>query len=131
MFKPASVIKRLRARFGTTISITNNTTSTTNYTTGVETKVATTVTGVKAIVVQATSAKKFAYDIAYLAANTNFTYGGLFMRTAYVVILLKSDYSGTLTIESTITYNGIAYAIENIVTLTDLSGYIINMRASK
>lgn len=131
MFKPASVIKRLRNRFGTTISITNFTTTATNYTTGVETKTSATVTGVRAIVVQAVSAKKFAYDIAYLAANTNFTYGGLFNRRSYVVVLLKSDYSGTLTSESIITFGNNTYQIDNFIELNDASGYIINIRASK
>lgn len=131
MFKPASVIKRLRSRYGTTISVTNYTTTGTNYTTGVETKTAATVSGVKAIVVQASSAKKFAYDIAFLAANTNFTYGGLFNRVSYVVILLKSDYSGALTNESIITFGSSNYQVEGFIELNDLSGYIINMRAAK
>jgi len=45
----------------------------------------------RAIVLPTKEAKKFAYDLSFIAANKNFTYGGIFEQNDVWIIILKRD----------------------------------------
>lgn len=45
----------------------------------------------RAIVLPTKEAKKFAYDLSFIAANKNFTYGGIFEQNDVWIIILQKD----------------------------------------
>ena len=91
-----STIYKLKRRFGTSaIFVRIEETGATNYTTGVvadnylEKK-----TVRNAIFLPYALSRNFSYDLSYIAANKNFTYGGMYDISVSTIICDKRDLKG-------------------------------------
>ncbi len=85
------VIYRLKREWGTPMTLKRETTSL-NVDTGVETPTVTaTVTLPRGILLPRKLSTDFSYDLSYIAANKNFTYGGFFGKTTRLVLLDAQD----------------------------------------
>ena len=71
----------------------------------------------------------FVYDIAFLAANKNFTYGGLFGSSTRLVIIdgkdIPSDY--VIEEEDEVVFNDKVHAVKNINDTAGKKGYILTV----
>jgi hypothetical protein len=86
-----NVLYRLKRGYGLKVDIYIDGVDTINLATGVRTVTRTKTTVAKGIVLPPKIERTFVYDIGYLKANSNFTYGGLFETADSVVILDKID----------------------------------------
>lgn len=82
----------------------------------------------KAIVLPVSIQTKFAYDISYLAANKNFTYGGLYAVGQRVFIIDKRDLSIELLKSDYIIFEHKKYEIKVLEKLDFDLGYIVTAK---
>lgn len=86
------IIYRLKRNFGLPLDFINRGAITHNVTTGAITTPADTTISVKrAIILPTRLIRDFAYDLSYIAANKNFTYGGFFDISSRVIIIDAKD----------------------------------------
>jgi len=85
------IIYNLKRQFGLPIIIRSPLSSTNNLETGKSTRTYTSYTIRRAIILTSTEIRDLAYDLAYIAANKNFTYGGFFDLTERTVIIDAKD----------------------------------------
>lgn len=72
---------------------------------------------------------KFEYDIGYLAANKNFTYGGFYQPGDRVAIVAYSDIQGaTITMDSYFFVDNKRYNIQRFDILDHDLGWIVHLR---
>ena len=83
----------------------------------------------RAITFDGTSRTKFDYDLAFIAANKNFTYGSTFHITDRLFIIDAQDLEADPVKETDqIVYDGKRYSIEKVQELDVKAGYIIDCR---
>lgn len=82
----------------------------------------------KAVVITNTLNRRFVQDIAYLAANKNFTYGGLFDENSTFFIIDARDLPKNVTIEMDdfIFYEHGRYYVKKVERLAYNCGYIVS-----
>ena len=80
----------------------------------------------RAITWSVVQAQKFEYDLAFVAANKNFTYGGFFTVGDRALIL--SDPPFTPSFRDFFVYNSKRYNVHKIQELDDAAGYILSAR---
>jgi hypothetical protein len=85
------LLYRLKRLFGKPLVLKNTTSATQNLETGVITPTYVTVSIARAIVLSASQKKDFAYDLSYIAANKNFTYGAFFTTKERLIIIEQRD----------------------------------------
>ena len=118
------VLYAMKKLFAESIII-KNTTGVPNPITGVVVDSVVSATIRRAIVLPERVLKDYEYDLSFIAANKNFTYGGFFDNSETVVIIEKRDMPDTVNLDTdvgTVTING----VENNVlgrteTVDDLS----------
>jgi hypothetical protein len=86
-----AVIYRLKRSYGLPIKIHHEDASGVDLATGKKTVTRSAVTVTRAILLPALAHKEFKYDIGYLKANSNFTYGGLFTSSTRLIIVDKHE----------------------------------------
>jgi len=71
----------------------------------------------------------FVYDLSFIAANKNFTYGGLFGAGSRVVIVDGSDVPSTFTIkeDTQLIIAKAVYSVKNVETLVNKLGYLLTV----
>jgi hypothetical protein len=110
------ILYGLKRLFGVAITIAPKSTPSVNYQTGVQTLSSETSTTIrKAILGPAEWVETFAYDLTYIAAQRNFTYGGFFdQREMTIIIDLRdlSDY-GDVEDDDVVTYDGDTYRVSD------------------
>ena len=84
---------RLVRRWGQSITLTRTASSVSNITTGVVTPDQDVMTVKRALVLSGTIRPRFIYDIGYLAANKNFTYGGEFSQRDVTIVFKLEDFA--------------------------------------
>lgn len=123
-----SVIRSLKRKFGQRITLYKTTsTGTMDWTSGsvsgrsVESKEVK-----RAIILPGRTTRKFSYDIGFLAANKNFTYGGFYDVTQREVIIEKSDV-GTfgLKMDYRIRFNESDYCIKELQEFEESQAYFV------
>jgi len=77
----------------------------------------------RAVIVPDNLQRKFAYDLGYLAANKNFTYGGWYDPEAIMIMLENSDFKvlSNLVLDDYILYQGKRYQITKCNRLDSLT----------
>lgn len=85
------VLYRLKRSFGLPMIYRRRLSDTYDLETGALTAVVVDIPIRRGILMPLDQVRKFAYDLTYIAANKNFTYGGFFDKLAKVVILEQSD----------------------------------------
>lgn len=80
-----------------------------------------------------TSTRKFEYDIGYLAANKNFTYGGFYEPGDRLGFIAASDVPSLIEItqEDYMIINGQRYNMQRIVELDFREGWYLHLRRIK
>jgi len=85
------IVYRLKRNYGVNIVYTRITSSTPNVETGKIVNVLQEITIRRAIIGPARDLRDFAYDLAFIAANKNFTYGGFFDAGTRIMIVDSKD----------------------------------------
>ena len=85
----------------------------------------------KAVVLGVNSMTHFAYDLAYIASNKNFTYGGEFDRYDRFFLIDGADLPKGLVLTQNyrIIWNGYPHRIEKIVKTVDGYSYLCGTKA--
>lgn len=94
------------------------------------------LTGIRisqAITFDAMAWLKFEYDLGYIAANKNFTYGGTFEVTDRVFVFDANDLQGNVPGQENhyIVFDGKRYEPKQITTLDYQAGYVIHAGATQ
>lgn len=126
----SSVLLKLKQEFGEPLSILVTADETTDFETGAITTVNTEHKVKRAIEVPEGSGRKFAYDIAFLAANKNFTYGGNYDINSKVVLVHSRDLPKTYTpsLDNVINFRSKPYRITKIDELALNQGWIFTIK---
>lgn len=85
----------------------------------------------RAIVLPEKRIPDFVYDLAFIAANKNFTYGGQFSSSTRLVIIdsknVPKDFD--LSVGDEVIFNGKVHALKMITDTSDNRGYILTVVA--
>ena len=84
----------------------------------------------RAVVLPATRIKDFVYDLTYVAANKNFTYGGFFNKqTRFIVIrrhlLRDAGKTWDINTDCKIVINNRQYDIQDVTDTEDMGAWLI------
>lgn len=71
----------------------------------------------------------FVYDLSFIAANKNFTYGGLFGANTRVVIVDGNDVPNTFTVKENtqLIVDKVVYVVKNVESLVNRMGYLLTV----
>jgi hypothetical protein len=130
----------LKRRFGCPLDVYNQSPESIDLTTGRATITKSSIQIARAIIMPSQVHRSFSYDIGYLKANSNFTYGGIYTEGTRQIIIDRADLPPGYTIDSTdqfyIVYDGCRYEIKEVaefeyklaylITANRLDGAIIN-----
>ncbi len=89
----------LKKTYGQEMTICRATNHTLNVETGIQTSSLTSCVIRKAILLPMKSMRSFAYDLSFIAANKNFTYGGFFDINSRVAIFSRRDLPSTFVLD--------------------------------
>jgi len=120
------ILYRLKQNFGVPAIFSFPTQNDYDVTTGAITRVFTTFTVQKVIVLPAALTREFVYDLAYIAANKNFTNGGYFDAQNRNIIIQKSDLQGYVpSLEWICTFKNKQHAFVRVEETEDSEGFIV------
>jgi len=120
------ILYRLKRNFGESVVFSIPTTNDYNVTTGAVTRVFTTVTVRKAIVLPSRTTREFVYDLSFIASNKNFTYGGMFDKSVRNVIVMKKDLDGHIPeLNWLCTFKSKEYTVKEVNDTEDGAGYLL------
>lgn len=108
-----SALYRLKLRYGQPMSITIRLSQATDVETGVMSESAVTYNIHRAIMLPNEFKRDFDYDLSYLAANKNFTYGGFFDVGQRIVLIDRNDLPSTYVpnLDHTVTFDSRIFKI--------------------
>ena len=116
-----TVIYRLKRAYGLPVTLHREDSSTVDLTTGKRVVTREAFTVQRAILLPTQVHKSFKYDIGYLKANSNFTYGGLFTSDTRTIIVDKKDLPPGLVLTATdnfyLVYKHKRYALKTVEEL--------------
>ena len=120
------ILYRLKRTFGRSVTLRSRTVTYT-VSTGVGVPTNTDVTIKRCIVLPTSALRNFAYDLSFIAANKNFTYGGFFdLNTQMFIIDVKDLPSGSeITMDHMLIYNSRPYDIARLARTEGDLGYLI------
>lgn len=117
------VIYQLKRERGTPIKIKREKVET-NVTTGCATSITVMQCSIsRAIILHATISTDFVYDLSFIAANKNFTYGGLFDTNNRNILIDARDVRDDLSEPFTIHQNDNVYIGNRVYTIQSLKKY--------
>lgn len=123
------IVYRLKRNYGLTVYLRQIVSSTPNVETG---KVVTIYRVTKLRKVPALPSDKirdFAYDLSYVAANKNFTYGALFDRSIRFFIIDRKDITGEITLSDNLIFESQQYDPIDISPSATNKSYLIKAKA--
>lgn len=124
------VVRRLVNRWGTSILLKSPTGAERDLETGSVTR-SYTIARIKALLLPVTLKRDFAYDLAFIAANNNFTYGGLYEREEIDVIFDSSRLTAfSLSKEVLVVVNNRPHVISRIANEWS-GGYFYSLRVQR
>lgn len=113
-----SALYRLKRAYGVPVTIHTATAAAVDVTTGVKTVTRSAVRVARAVVLPEGVKKEFKYDIGYLRANSNFTYGALYTEGTRELLIdrhdLPRDFAITVTDATYVVYRHTRYAIKRV-----------------
>jgi hypothetical protein len=98
------LLYRLKRSFGCPLAVYVQTPEAIDYTTGRASVGKSSIQIKRAIVLPSQVHRSFSYDIGYLKANSNFTYGGIFTDSQRQIILDRADLPKGFTLDATDKY---------------------------
>lgn len=83
----------------------------------------------QSIILPSSEARKFIYDLGYMAAAKNFTYGGFFDKELRVVIVENRDLQGIRpNLNDYFAYGDTLYKIEKTILAEDNSAWVLHLQ---
>ncbi len=124
------LLYQLKKDYGLSIDIYKTTSSETNLQTGKKTTSRSVTRIRKAIVLPSILARKFSYDLSFIAANKNFTYGGFYDVTTRLIIVDRSDLPSNFELgnEDYIVYDRKRFDVKQFESLEHRQGYLITVK---
>lgn len=124
------MLYKLKMEFGLPATYRRRLSNTVNLTTGV---IAITYDDHyirRAILLPNDTGRKFDYDLTYIAANKNFTYGGFYDPSARTVIIQRGDLPRHLipNMNDMLVFNERQYEISKIDEAENVEGYILTLK---
>ena len=121
------VIYRLKRQFGISIQIKEEATQTQNLETGEITRTFISDTIRRAVVLPTRLMRDFIYDLSFIAANKNFTYGGHFDVNTRIVIFDKKDLDNISEIsnDTLIIISNRRYMVKEVAETADSKSYLL------
>lgn len=126
------ILYRLRRNYGIPIAYIRPTTATHNVETGAISRSFQQINIKRAIVLPTTQIRDFVYDLAYIAANKNFSSGGLFEKSNRTIIIDARDFPKTFEpdLNDHIEFDSQRWEIVKISRAEDRRGYIFTVQAT-
>ena len=123
------ILYRLKRSYGLPATIKRVATSTQDVLTGVITQTYLEYPIKKVIVLPANEVRNFLYDLSYIAASKNFTYGGMFDQNSRVMIIdIKDAPKGfVLTNNDCIVFETKGYKIKDFELAEHNQGWLMNV----
>ncbi len=125
-----TVVYKLKRRYGQQILLTKVTSKgTSDYTTGTISGRTTDTKNIKkAVILPSRQTRNFNYDLSYIAANKNFTYGGFYDISQRDVIIENKDL-GTFVLsqDTMITFNSETYEIKEFQEYPNIKAWYLVM----
>jgi hypothetical protein len=123
------ILYNLTKRFGKRIDVKQVIGRTRDTRTGKYTTTYTTLKIRKAVILPVIEARSFSYHLAYIAANRNFTYGGLFDDRRRSVFVYKKDIPKDVEIklDDRVVVNGEHFDVKDLLRLDDYSGILLTI----
>lgn len=124
------LLYNLKKDYGFSLDIYRVVTSSVDVTTGVKTVQREKHRIRRAVVLPAILARKFSYDLSYIAANKNFTYGGFYDTNTRIFIVDQVDLPKgfNLTEDDYVVYDTQRYEIRQFEALEHRQGYLITAK---
>ena len=124
------IIYRLKRNFGVSIQLVRLSDITNNIRTGAMSQTKQTISIVRAIMTATRQLRDFVYDLAYIAANKNFTQGGYFDASDWTAIIdakdLPRDFVPTL--DDYIIYDGKKYNFKEVHPVAKKYAWLIILK---
>lgn len=126
----AVLLYKLKRNFGRKLTLRKFVSVTQDVTTGKQTQVFTSHAIRRAIVMPYSRARDFIYDLTFVAANKNFTYGAFFDRASTAVIIDKADIPDlTIQPEDDLVIDEVRYQIVNTDETEGNTAYLLKVKA--
>lgn len=123
---------RLKLDYGFPVTLIKTIHEETNSETGLRSVQREIVNIRKAIDLPAETARKFWYDMAFIKANTNFTYGAEVDVLSKQIVIDSRDLQGRkITERDFIIYDHTRYSIKKIYDLEHKLGYLLSLQAAE
>lgn len=125
-FISKNILYPLKRRYGLPAKIQRLTGVVNNVETGVQAKTYEVIVIKRAILLPQNTIRKFIYDLSFIAANKNFTYGAFFDNTSRIILIDGKDLQIELTPNDHIEIDGIRESIKRIEVFEhEKTGWII------
>jgi hypothetical protein len=123
-----SILYRLKRAYGQPLSVVYQTQSAVDLATGAKTVARGSVDIVRAIALPTLVQRDFKYDIGYLKANSNFTYGGLYLEGGRDFIVEARDLPAGFEIKASdqmfLVFQGKHYTIKKVEQVETLAFFV-------
>jgi len=85
----------------------------------------------RAVILPHEIARSFVYDLSYIAANKNFTYGATFDKDTRIVLIDRKDLKGFVIVKDCwLNITDIRYEIVDLMDVEELSSYMLKVKAT-
>jgi hypothetical protein len=121
-----NIVYQLKKDWGVAMDLRNQT-SVVDRRTGMTQKSYETISVRRGVLLPVKLTPSFIYDLSFIAANKNFTYGGLFGAGTRVVIVDGSDVPSTFTVkeDTQLIIAKAVYVVKNVETLVNRMGFLL------
>jgi hypothetical protein len=109
-------IYALKRKFPQSVVLCRTTGTSTDVSTGRQTETLVKSTIKRAVFLPARALRDFAYDLSFIAANKNFTYGGLYDHTKRVVLIDRRDVDSSFVVDLNmhVIFDGRRYEVKEL-----------------
>jgi len=124
------ILYRLKRSYGMSITVCSPIVNDTDLRTGVIERKYRKIKIRRAIVLPANATRDFVYDLSYIAANKNFTYGGYFDVEGRIIIIDNKDMPKDFSLSKNdhIEFNDDQYELKSFVKTADDKSYLIHAK---
>lgn len=119
------IVYKLKRQYGQIAILRRQHAGSKDYTTGVSSLTTTDYTIKKAILLPVKTRVQFSYDLAFIAANKNFTYGGMYDRNIRTVIIDAKDIPIIPQTNDEVIFGNDKYIVLEITNALDNDAYIL------
>lgn len=129
MGRIADSLYRLLMKNGKFITFYRKNTSSANYSTGVKIVDRDYWNIKKVLILPGPSKRDFVYDLSYIAANKNFTYGGFFTAGQKVIVVRRIDMPFKPSQEDWFVYQNVRLNVQIVTEYDEMECFVIDVKA--